>query len=172
MAYPLQPLFTIKLRKVKNRYRILNTDRISSYEALLIQIVGQVGNDCDGCKRGNGPFQGCLTVKRIAHGACGNCHYNSERNRCSFRIKKQRLVKSTPTKDTSGSKKRKHSDVQGSGKTNKFAKASRHEVMIEFTDSDDGDTDRTDDENSTQSRNLAEAKSSAGIYSPFPDIFT
>lgn len=46
---------------------------------------------CENCRRGTGPFEdGCFTGgASIAHGACGNCHYNSEGKRCTYHSSKQ-----------------------------------------------------------------------------------
>ncbi len=62
--------------------------RAVNVEAALIQTCGTLAEkQCQHCKKGSGPFEGCFTVDGIASGACGNCHYNSEGQRCTFHSK-------------------------------------------------------------------------------------
>ena len=65
----------------------INIFQIYNSEAALAYTRGQVRESisaCQSCLRGNGPFAKCVVIQGYMKGSCSNCHYNSERSRCSF----------------------------------------------------------------------------------------
>lgn len=61
-------------------------DRAVNHEAIIGTCVGSIAAvACVHCSSRYGCFAHCVVVAGYFHGACTNCHYNSEGNRCSFR---------------------------------------------------------------------------------------
>lgn len=55
-------------------------------EAVLVQITGhQVDEACLRCMQNRGPFVGCVVSTIDGIDECGNCRYNNQGRRCSFR---------------------------------------------------------------------------------------
>ena len=56
--------------------------------AALIQLKGEVREGdaaCQPCKQGRGVFKQCIANPPLAQGVCGNCHYNGQSWRCTFK---------------------------------------------------------------------------------------
>lgn len=56
-------------------------------EALRVQTVGQeAGDPCLHCRRGEGPFVGCVIAHECANimPQCANCHWGAQGERCSL----------------------------------------------------------------------------------------
>jgi hypothetical protein len=60
--------------------------------AMLIQVTGDVPPEsCKRCRKGKGPFQGCVVMSQSAHleakeryPCCGNCAYGGKKSHCSL----------------------------------------------------------------------------------------
>jgi hypothetical protein len=60
--------------------------RSSNREAYLAQCVGVASaTPCKSCKKGTGPWVGCVAVAGFLRGSCANCHFGGLGSRCSLR---------------------------------------------------------------------------------------
>ncbi|KAI5282618.1 hypothetical protein KEM52_003645 [Ascosphaera acerosa] len=51
--------------------------------ACIVQAMGEApANACDHCINGHGPFQICRVSRTIGKGACANCQWTGNANRC------------------------------------------------------------------------------------------
>ena len=65
--------------------RTIALHRQQNVEAAVAFLVGKKHTKgCGHCQKGNGPFTGCITVENGLRGACANCHYGGEGNRCEY----------------------------------------------------------------------------------------
>lgn len=79
------------IRAVRTRREVLLEGRAQNQEAIIAHSVGELlapTAGCDSCRRGNGPFFGCVVVPGLFYGSCAGCHFGSHGTRCSFRRRK------------------------------------------------------------------------------------
>ncbi|KAE9363118.1 hypothetical protein N431DRAFT_357134, partial [Stipitochalara longipes BDJ] len=82
----------IKLRKGKTAEGLEDTkDRVSYKEGGLLYVLGwtRIGElRCEHCKKGRGPFDGCIALPGFMNGVCANCRYDDYQNRCRYQMGK------------------------------------------------------------------------------------
>ena len=70
---------------VKRDSHVLRLDRMTNYEAVLVQIMGTMNSwPCGNCSKGNGLFVLCVLRPGVFNESCANCHYNSLGKCCSL----------------------------------------------------------------------------------------
>ena len=78
----------IKLRKNKAALGLEDSkDRVSYKEGGLLFVLGRLrdsARSCEYCKKGNGPFEGCVVLHGFMDGTCANCRYGDYQNRCKY----------------------------------------------------------------------------------------
>ena len=59
--------------------------RSQNIDGIMIFLTGiEQERACTQCQNGNGVFNGCVTNKNIANGACANCAYSSHAKSCQL----------------------------------------------------------------------------------------
>ncbi|KAJ5768963.1 hypothetical protein N7520_003522 [Penicillium odoratum] len=85
-----EPVIRFGRRKdwdAKTFYTHVNSS-LANVEAIIMQIVGKANSDpeaqCSHCRKNTGPFVMCVQVELDGVMECANCHWDKQRDRCSF----------------------------------------------------------------------------------------
>ena len=72
-------------KRFVNKRMSFNADCNRMRRAAALQMVGIMQKkQCDHCKKGLGPFRGCVVLTGFARGACANCRYSSIQLTCNY----------------------------------------------------------------------------------------